>query len=114
MVTLGRRFAFGLAAATVGACVVAACAAAPQPALIAPVERPATTTSDGHVLGADEKSPERAMAEGATSGHLAPGWTAGDKGLKYDPKRDPAGPDDGATRLEHVDGGAEIVPPPQK
>ena len=114
MVSSGWRLAF--ASAAVGAGVVLACTAAPQPVLITPVDRhPPPQTSNGHVVGADEKSPERALAEGATTGHLAPGWTAGDEGLKYDPKRDPAGPDPGSTRLEHVDGGAEVVPAePQK
>lgn len=116
MVTTSWRVALALVVAGTGAGVAAACTAAPQPLVIAPVDRhPPPQTADGEVVGADRKSPERAMAEGATSGHLAPGWTAGDKGLKYDPKRDPRGPDEGATRLEHVDGGTEVVPAaPQK
>jgi len=113
MVTLSWRSALGVAAASVAA--VVACTGAPQPALITPIDRqPPPQTSDGEVVGADRKPPERALAEGATPGHLAPGWTAGDEGLKYDPKRDPTGPDEGATRLEHVDGGAEVVPPKPK
>jgi hypothetical protein len=113
VVTLAARVALVLAIAGVLGGVIAACSGAPQPVLAAPVDRdPAQQTSNGEVLGADQKSPERALAEGATTGHLAPGWTAGgDQGLKYDPKRDPTGPDPGSTRLEHVDGGAEVVPP---
>jgi hypothetical protein len=107
-----------VAGGVVGAMVAAvvACSGPTQPVVMAPnVDRhPPAQTSDGRPVGADDKSPERALAEGATTDHLAPGWAAGDKGLKYDPKRDPAGPDPGSTRLEHVDGGAEVVPsPPQ-
>ncbi|HEY3494576.1 MAG TPA: hypothetical protein VGK73_07815 [Polyangiaceae bacterium] len=50
-------------------------------------------TSDGQVLGADGKAPGELLEESATTDHLAPGWTADEHGLKYNPKR-PAGATD--------------------
>jgi hypothetical protein len=88
------------------------CAPSTGGVVVAPnVDRhPPPQSSDGRVIGADEKSPERSLAEGATTDHLAPGWKADEHGLEYDPKRDPAGSDPGSTRLSRQDGGAEVVP----
>jgi hypothetical protein len=52
-----------------------------------------TRTSDGQVLGADGKTPDALLEESATTDHLAPGWTADEHGLKYNPTR-PAGATD--------------------
>ncbi|HEV8548917.1 MAG TPA: hypothetical protein VGQ57_07815 [Polyangiaceae bacterium] len=95
------------------AAVLAACSSQPtQNVVVAPnVDRhPPPQTSDGRVVGADDRSPERALAEGATTNHLAPGWTADKTGLKFDPKREPAGPEPGATRISTPDAGTEVVP----
>ena len=70
---------------------------------------PPPQSADGQVIGANQKSPERSLAEGVTTDHLAPGWKGDEHGLEYDSKRDPAGPDPGSTQLRH-DGGAETVP----
>jgi len=82
-----------------------------QSVVVAPsIDRhPPPQSSDGEVIGANRKSPERSLAEGASSDHLAPGWKADERGLEYDPKRDPAPPDQGSTRLSR-DGGTEAVP----
>lgn len=78
--------------------VVGACASNPD----GPVRSPARDypsqpprTSDGQVVGADNKAPGELLEESATTDHLAPGWTADEHGLKYDPKR-PAGASDEA------------------
>jgi hypothetical protein len=68
----------------------------------APVRSPArdyrpepVRTADGQVLGADGKDPSALLEESGTTEQGAPGWTLGEDGLKYDPKR-PAGHSDQA------------------
>jgi hypothetical protein len=111
---------------TLGACsmlagsfvllAVVSCQRPTEGVVVAPnVDRhPPPQSADGQVIGADRRSPERTLAEGATTDHLAPGWKADEHGLEYDLKRDPAGSDPGSTRLERRDGGAEVVPSREK
>lgn len=89
------------------------CARPTEGVVVAPnIDRhpPPQSAADGEVIGADRKSPEHSLAEGASTDHLAPGWKADEQGLEYDPKCDPAGHDPGSTHLSHQDGGAEVVP----
>lgn len=55
---------------------------------------PPPTTSDGRVVGADEKAPADTLEEGATPTKPAPGWEIGKKGVKYDPERRTGGATD--------------------
>jgi hypothetical protein len=48
---------------------------------------PPPQTSDGQVLGADNRPPEDRLQEGASTAGPAPGWSVGEEGLKYDPER---------------------------
>jgi len=110
--TLRARVGLALAGSLAVLALAAACQKPTEGLVVAPnVDRhPPPQSSDGQVIGADQKSPQRTLAEGVTTDHLAPGWKADEHGLEYDPKRDPAGSDPGSTRLEHRDGGAEVVP----
>ena len=114
--TLRARVALALAGSLVVLVAAASCQRPGEGVVVAPnVDRhPPPQSADGQVIGADRKSPERTLAEGVTTDHLAPGWKADEHGLEYDPKRDPAGSDPGSTRLEHRDGGAEVVPSSEK
>jgi hypothetical protein len=100
------------ALALVGACWLAfACAPASSGAIVPKGEGvPPPHTADGRVVGADNKSPQQLLSEQGTTAHAAPGWKVDKKGVSYDPKRAPGGPDQGATRLETADGGTETVP----
>jgi hypothetical protein len=71
---------------------------------------PPAQTSDGRVIGADEKSPQHLLAEQGTSAHPAPGWKIDRNGISYDPKRQP-GEAKGATTITQLDGGTETVSP---
>jgi hypothetical protein len=104
-----RLVLLGLA---VGLALALGCARPTEAVVVAPnVDRhPPPQSADGRVIGVNDKSPERSLAEGATTDHLAPGWKGDEHGLEYDPKRDPAGSDPGSTRLMRHDGGAEVVP----
>lgn len=42
---------------------------------------PAPQTSDGRVVGVDNKSPDAHLGEGATTAHLSPGWERDERGL---------------------------------
>jgi hypothetical protein len=48
---------------------------------------PPPQTSDGQVLGADNRPPEDRLQEGVSTDGPAPGWSVGEEGLKYDPER---------------------------
>lgn len=52
---------------------------------------PPPQTSDGQVLGADNRPPEDRLEEGASSAGPAPGWSVGEDGLEYDRERPPRG-----------------------
>ena len=52
---------------------------------------PPPQTSDGQVVGADNRPPEDRLEEGVSSGGPAPGWSVGEDGLNYDPERKPRG-----------------------
>jgi hypothetical protein len=71
---------------------------------------PPAETSDGRVVGADDKSPQQLLAEQGTSAHPAPGWKIGPNGVSYDPKRS-SDETKGATRITLPDAGVETVPP---
>lgn len=71
---------------------------------------PPPQTSDGRVVGADNKSPSQTLAEQGTTAHPAPGWKVGPNGVSYDPKRQPGGPESGSTKLVRPDGGVEEIP----
>lgn len=111
---MSARSSLRLVVQLAGAALVTAfaCARPGEGVVVAPnIDRhPPPQSSDGEVIGANRKSPERSLAEGVSTDHLAPGWKADEKGLEYDPKRDPAGRDPGSTHLSHEDGGAEVVP----
>ncbi len=69
-----------------------------QPSANAPVRSPKRDyplpppqTSDGQVLGADNRPPEDRLEEGVSTDGPAPGWSAGEDGLKYDAERPPRG-----------------------
>ncbi|HTQ04013.1 MAG TPA: hypothetical protein VMI54_09155 [Polyangiaceae bacterium] len=70
---------------------------------------PPAETSDGQVVGADNKSPQHLLAEQGTTAHPAPGWKIDKNGVAYDPKRQP-GEGKGATTITEPDGGVETVP----
>jgi hypothetical protein len=71
---------------------------------------PPPQTSDGQVVGVDNRPPEDRLAEGASSDGLAPGWSADQEGLEFDPKRPPRG-----TTPEHQhDADAHPAPAPVK
>jgi hypothetical protein len=51
---------------------------------------PPPVTADGKVVGADGVPPQDRLEEGPAAGTkagLAPGWEAGEEGLRYDPKQ---------------------------
>ncbi len=70
---------------------------------------PPAQTSDGRVVGADDKSPQHLLAEQGTTAHPAPGWKIDRNGVAYDPKRR-AGEGKGATKIAEPDGGVDVVP----
>jgi hypothetical protein len=70
---------------------------------------PPAQTSDGRVVGADDKSPQHLLAEQGTTAHPAPGWKIDKNGVAYDPKRR-AGEGKGATTIAEPDGGVDVVP----
>jgi hypothetical protein len=70
---------------------------------------PPAQTSDGRIVGADNKSPQELLAEQGTSAHPAPGWKIDKHGVAYDPKRE-SGEPKGSTKIAQPDGGAETVP----
>lgn len=72
---------------------------------------PPAQTADGHVVGADEKSPQHLLAEQGTTAHPAPGWKIDKNGVAYDPKRQPATEGKGSTKIVHPDAGVETVRP---
>jgi hypothetical protein len=72
---------------------------------------PPAQTADGHVVGADEKSPQHLLAEQGTTAHLAPGWRIDKNGIAYDPKRQPGTESKGSTKIVHPDAGVETVRP---
>jgi len=71
---------------------------------------PPAETSDGRTVGADDKSPQRLLAEQGTSSHPAAGWKIGPNGVSYDPKRSPDEPK-GSTKIVLPDAGAQTVAP---
>jgi hypothetical protein len=100
-----------------GALAPAACQHPGDEAVVVPHEQPPPPqTSDGRVVGADDKPPAHLLAEQGTTSHAAPGWKVNKKGVSYDPKRRAEPADEGGTHLEHPDGGTEAVPegPPRK
>ena len=107
MVTLGRGVAY---ASALTLSLVGCGGANPQIVQSPRSDRPAPQTSDGRVVGADNKSPERLLDEQATSAHAAPGWKVDEKGVSYDPKRRPSGGDEGSTKLVHPDASEETLP----
>lgn len=83
--------------------VLVACASSEEAPVRSPARdypHPPVRTSDGQVLGADGKEPNVLLEEQGTTGRGAPGWTVGEDGLKYDPKR-PAGHSDQSAVPEH-------------
>ncbi len=70
---------------------------------------PPAQTSNGEVVGADNKSPQHALAEQGTTAHPAPGWKIDKNGVSYDPRREPS-ENNGATKISEPDGGVETVP----
>jgi len=72
-------------------------------------QNPPAQTSDGRVVGADDKSPQHLLAEQGTTAHPAPGWKIDRNGVAYDPKRGPSEAK-GATRISEPDGGVDVVP----
>jgi hypothetical protein len=70
---------------------------------------PPARTSDGRVVGADDKSPQHLLAEQGTTAHPAPGWKIDRNGVSYDPKRG-TNEAKGATTIAGPDGGVEVVP----
>jgi hypothetical protein len=72
-------------------------------------QNPPAQTSDGRVVGADDKSPQHLLAEQGTTAHPAPGWKIDRNGVAYDPKRGP-GEAKGATTISGPDGGVDVVP----
>ena len=52
---------------------------------------PPPQTSDGQVLGADNRAPEDRLQEGPSTDGPAPGWSIDEHGVKYDPERPPRG-----------------------
>jgi hypothetical protein len=100
----------GALLATCVAVLAIACVRATEGAPEAPKSdgHPPPQTSDGRVLGADDKSPERALAEQPTTAHPAPGWKLEPDGLSYDPKRPPVD-DKGSTRHAGPDAGADAA-----
>jgi hypothetical protein len=87
-----------------------ACRPPGEEAIEAPkVERhPPPHTSDGRVVGADDKSPERSLAEQPTTSGPATGWKLEPDGVSYDPKRS-TGEDKGSTRITPPDAGADAA-----
>lgn len=85
---LGRRgrvqlvLVFGLFAF---ACAPAAEAPVRSPSKDYPLPPP--QTSDGQVVGADNRPPEDRLNEGASTAGPAPGWSVDEHGVKYDPER---------------------------
>lgn len=71
---------------------------------------PPAETSDGRIVGADDKSPQHLLAEEGTTAHPAPGWKIGPNGVSYDPKRSPD-ETKGSTKIVLPDAGVETVPP---
>jgi hypothetical protein len=111
---MAARLSLRLVVQFVGAAVAIAfgCARPTEGVVVAPRvdAHPPPESANGEVIGADQKSPDRSLAEGVSTDHLAPGWKADEHGVGYEPKRDPAGNDPGSTHLSHQDGGAEVVP----
>ena len=69
---------------------------------------PPPQTSDGQVVGVDNRPPEDRLEEGASTDGPAPGWSIDEHGVKYDPERPPRGttpPDapDGTAPAKHGD-----------
>jgi hypothetical protein len=56
---------------------------------------PPAQTSDGLVVGADNRAPDVLLEERGGTSKGAPGWTVDEHGVSYDPKR-PAGRSDQA------------------
>jgi hypothetical protein len=96
--------------ATCVAMLAFACSRATEGAAEAPKSdgSPPPQTSDGRVVGADDKSPERALAEQPTTSGPAPGWKLEPDGLSYDPKRPPV-EDKGSTHHVGPDAGADAA-----
>lgn len=64
---------------------------------------PPAQTSDGMVVGADNRAPDVLLEERGGTGKGAPGWTIDEHGVSYDPKR-PAGRSDQAAIPEQKPG----------
>lgn len=84
---------------------LAALAGCKPPARDAPVRSPSLDyphppqqTSDGKVVGADNKPPEQHLGENAGSKGAAPGWMIDKNGIRYDPNKRKGGNLDKDTR----------------